>query len=379
MAPKQTTEKFIADMKIIHKGYYSYDKTIYTGQYGLVTIVCPIHGDFEQRAIGHRRGSGCTKCSHKTNSISSFIEKSKKIHSGRYNYSLVEYKNIDSKVIIICDVHGVFEQSPYNHLRGKNCPKCVGNSRSLTTEDFINSVRKIHGEKYDYSASIYRGRKEKLIIICRIHGEFLQSPDQHLNNNGCKLCANCGSGVNLRLTTHEFINRAIKIHGNIYEYKDTNYIRAKEHIVITCKIHGNFRQLPNDHLSGNGCQLCGKVKMVESKAKLGQVRHPSEIPKFEKYRANVWGITNCSWRKYKRIINPMDHKRGVNTYHLDHIYSIQQGFLNNIPEEIVGHYTNLQILTSKENATKLNKCSKTKENLYIDYNSSLLQEWPIDE
>lgn len=118
----------------------------------------------------------------------SFIEKAVKIHGDTYDYSLVEYKNMKSRVKIICKKHGIFEQTPNNHLYVKSgCPKCYGNDR-FSKNDFIERSLKIHEYEYDYSFVEYKNISKKVKIICKIHGEFLQSPSKHLSGSGCPKC-----------------------------------------------------------------------------------------------------------------------------------------------------------------------------------------------
>lgn len=122
-----------------------------------------------------------------------FIEKARKIHGTQYDYSLVKYIDSKTKVQIICPIHGVFEQAPTSHIySGAKCKKCARiqaiRNIKLTTEEFIEKARKIHGNKYDYSKSIYTGINEKIIIICPQHGEIVTTPDKHLRLSGCKLC-----------------------------------------------------------------------------------------------------------------------------------------------------------------------------------------------
>ena len=112
-----------------------------------------------------------------------FITNAKEIHGKKYDYSLVEYKNTRTKVKIICSTHGVFEQTPDAHLRQKQgCPICNGNI-SYDTITFLKKCRSVHGKKYDYSLVEYKNNKSNIIIICPIHGKFNQRPDSHINGN----------------------------------------------------------------------------------------------------------------------------------------------------------------------------------------------------
>lgn len=121
-----------------------------------------------------------------------FIENAKKIHGDKYDYSKILYKNAKTKIIIICQKHGEFLQKPNNHLSGQGCFKCgVENACKLissNTEKFIKKSKDIHGDKYYYSKVKYKNDHTKVIIICKKHGEYLQTPNNHLHNRGCPKC-----------------------------------------------------------------------------------------------------------------------------------------------------------------------------------------------
>ena len=119
-----------------------------------------------------------------------YIEKSRNIHNNKYDYSLVDYKTAKLKVKIICPIHGVFEQKPNNNLSGFGCSKCVIESKILGNNQFIEKSKKIHSDKYDYSLVNYKDSKSKIKIICPIHGVFEQKPNNHLSGNDCPLCSN---------------------------------------------------------------------------------------------------------------------------------------------------------------------------------------------
>lgn len=127
-----------------------------------------------------------------------FIESCKQTHKDYYDYSLTTYTGIDNKITIICPVHGQFEQQAYNHRSGKGCSLC-GTIRSAAHKQkdlssFIIKARTIHGDKYDYSKSVYTSAKEKITITCPAHGDFEQLVSGHLSGYGCKHCASHGKG-----------------------------------------------------------------------------------------------------------------------------------------------------------------------------------------
>ena len=121
-----------------------------------------------------------------------FIQRSKITHGEKYDYSKVEYNNSQSKVCIICPIHGEFWQVASEHIRGCGCPICGKNEsiekKSDTCDVFIEKARAIHGFKYNYSNVKYINSYTKVNIICPIHGEFLQEPHTHLKGSGCPKC-----------------------------------------------------------------------------------------------------------------------------------------------------------------------------------------------
>ena len=180
-----------------------------------------------------------------------FIDRSLIIHNNAYDYSLVEYDNNKIKVRIICFKHGEFWQSPSKHLKGQGCPICAIDKITDNTNIFINKSKLIHGEKYDYSLINYKNSKINIRIICFEHGEFWQTPSNHLSGHGCPKC-----GGRYKLTTLKFIEKSIKIHDNKYNYSEVLYINNKTKVKIKCPKHGTFTQRPDAHLRGQGCPKC---------------------------------------------------------------------------------------------------------------------------
>lgn len=255
--------KFIEKANKTHNCIYDYSKVEYKGSGEKVCIICPEHGEFWQTPRDHVRGNKCPKCanlkrgSKKRLTNNEFIIKAKEIHGDKYNYSMVDYKNSSTKVKIICLIHGEFEQTPTNHLLGQGCPKCVG--KNMTTSEIIEKFKTIHGNKYDYSKVIYNGMQSKVIITCSEHGDFKQTPSKHLIGQGCRKCGYSENGINNRITQEIFILRANGIHKNKYDYSLVEYKTAHDKIKIICPKHGEFEQLPYDHLQGHGCPSCGNT------------------------------------------------------------------------------------------------------------------------
>ncbi len=117
-----------------------------------------------------------------------FINKAKLIHGDKYDYSLVEYKNARTNIKIFCWKHGEFEQNPEKHTKkGHGCPLCSKNIK-LNNNEFITKAKLVHRDKYDYSFIEYTNSESKVTIICPIHGKFNQKATNHLSGNGCPHC-----------------------------------------------------------------------------------------------------------------------------------------------------------------------------------------------
>ena len=187
---KSTTLEFINKSQEIHSHYYDYSLVNYKNNATKVKIICPIHGIFEQRPLNHLSGQRCKKCVVETNKINQneIIKRFINIHYNKYDYNLVEYTSIHKVIKIICSEHGVFEQTPSNHLKGQGCMMCKLKNQSLNNTDFITKSSIKHDNKYDYSLVEYIGTHKKVKIICKKHGIFEQSPNSHLNGKGCPIC-----------------------------------------------------------------------------------------------------------------------------------------------------------------------------------------------
>lgn len=183
---RNTIGNFIKESIQIHDHKYNYSNSIYVNTKTKIEIICPVHGSFKQFPKNHLRGQGCPKCKLKFATVNEFIKKCSEVHNNRYDYSKVKYKSPDDKIEIICPIHGEFKQRALNHLNKYGCPKCSGFNKS--TSDFIKESNKIHFNRYDYSKTKYIKAKSKVSIICSKHGEFKQSPTHHLSGKGCPVC-----------------------------------------------------------------------------------------------------------------------------------------------------------------------------------------------
>lgn len=254
---KSNTEEFINKSTKMHGDKYDYSLVDYKNNNTKVKIICPLHGIFEQIPRSHLRGIQCGKCGKGTMSRSEFIQKSEKIHNYKYDYSEVSY-NIENtlSVEIICKNHGSFNISPNRHLNGTGCSKCAGN-RKLSTDEFIQlSKSKYSNYDYNYDKTSYNGYNNSCVITCKKHGDFLVNPSLHLNGK-----SHCNRCSDRKIWDFEYFNDlGNKKHNNKYTYDKESFVNSSKKCKIICKKHGAFYQTPEAHIRGNGCPMCRESK-----------------------------------------------------------------------------------------------------------------------
>lgn len=209
---KSNTEEYIKKASFVHNGYFDYSKTVYTNANSKITVTCPIHGDFEVKANNHLSGQNCMKCKNsgiihkitklpknknrtKRLTIHEIEERIDQLSNGKYSIVDLNYQNNQSKIKLFCNEtdefgfkHGEFEITPLHLFAGERCQKCSKNKR-MTNKEFIDKANIIHDNEYDYSKTNYTSTHNNVIITCKKHGDFLQSPANHLRGQGCPACS----------------------------------------------------------------------------------------------------------------------------------------------------------------------------------------------
>lgn len=179
--------------------------------------------------------------------------------------------------------------------------------RRKTREEFISDSHKVHGDKYDYSKVKYINTHTKVCIICPKHGEFWQTPANHLKHRGCPECGKKTYADKLKSNTEEFIERAKQIHGDKYDYSKVDYKFAREKVCIICPEHGEFWKTPDNHLRGAGCQKCA------TEHGLNIIRH-KELIKFIKKANEIYGdkydYTKVDYKTKDKEVCIICHKHG---------------------------------------------------------------------
>ena len=196
---RMTVGQFTDKALNVHGDKYSYHLVNYKGDNKTpVEIVCPDHGVFSQKPNGHLSGDGCPRCARdyvresNTMHVEDFIKRATEVHGDKYDYGQVKYVNSNTKVTIRCSDHGDFKQKPANHIRGAGCVRCYNDSQKgarMTTSEYVEKAKHVHGDKFIYDKTEYKGAYEQLTISCPDHGQFNTKAVYHLQGQGCPQCA----------------------------------------------------------------------------------------------------------------------------------------------------------------------------------------------
>jgi|ERR1035437_925287 hypothetical protein len=291
-----------------------------------------------------------------------FIIKANKKHNFTYDYSLTKYIGSHSKIKIICLIHGVFEQTPTNHLSGNGCYQCglikkATKKKKIPASNFISKSNIIHNNKYDYSLVEYFSAKSRVIIICPTHGKFEQSPNAHLSGKGCVKCFFENANILQKLDQNIIIERFVETHGNKYDYSCAEYDGMNKKIKIICPTHGLFLQLPGNHISGQGCKKCS-----------------NNISKAEKQYLDYIGISD-KYRNFTLKINGRLFKVDGFDPETNTIYEFNGDFWHGNPKKFKADDINPR---SKKSFGELYSQTIDRQNILINSGYKVISMWEND-
>lgn len=290
-----STKDWIDRAKSVHGDEYDYSNSHYINANTRVTVICRKHGAWQCHPQTHVKGVGCPVCSGRVTNTDQFIQKAREIYGERYDYSKSVYRKSIEKLTITCPIHGDFLQSPNSHLSNHGCPKCAISDAqkrySLDLADFMERAASIHGSKFDYSQVEYLNAKTKIKIRCPKHGEFEQTPDNHLRY-GCRECANEESSERQKMQFYEFKEKALEVHKDRYGYLESSYENLQQKLVIRCREHGEFLQRGASHLRGVGCPRCA----IDAASARYMMSREDFITKATEQHANRYTYGNLEYR-----------------------------------------------------------------------------------
>lgn len=287
---KKTKKQKLIEKASKLQGEFSYDKV--ASDFGNgdeeIIITCKAHGDFKTPAIRHHlnKFGGCEKCKELFFRTDLINGSKKNIHRDEeLDYSKVRYVNSRGRVTVVCKTHGDCEVLVNELKKGAGCQECararVGKLTLLTTEGFINKSKKEHGDLYDYSLTKIgsKGRKSRVVIICKKHGEFEMSAENHYRGKnpkgaGCQKCSRSRRSYKGARLTVEAAEKRVKKANEDYIFKEID-LKTKL-VTMECRLHGNYVVKYNS--SKNACE-CGECKRKEidrrkkNSVKKAQLKH----------------------------------------------------------------------------------------------------------
>ncbi len=324
-----TQESFIERAQKTHGNLYDYSKSVVKSKKDKVSIICEQHGLFEQLPSNHIKGHGCPKCgqlsraARQSYSKEDFIKSVCSIHQNKYNYSAVKYKNSQTKIEIICPLHGSFMMKPNSHFNGQGCPTCgrisAKENIALDYSVFLERAEKIHQNRYEYLENSYINYTMKMKMFCSEHGFFTQTPHSHISmRTGCPHCGIIQRAKSNQKEWNGVHNLFLDVHGGRYNYDESSYIDVSTKMKIKCNTHGWFMQKPYQHYGGSGCNKCA-IEEVHEKQKIdfdefkkrSILIHGSRYKYFEDEYIDIFTPVKISCDKHGEFYQkPRDHYRG---------------------------------------------------------------------
>ena len=244
-----------------------------------------------------------------------FIEKANIVHNGRYLYDKVKYINSVSKVCIICPEHGEFWQSPSEHMRGKGCPKCANERRGRFNRMTLG---------------------EFISKAKEIHGNRFDYEKVEYHNTNTKVCIICPEHgefwqtplahifnrqacpkcAHRGLNRDELISEFIKVHGNKYDYSKFELGKMNNKACFVCPEHGEFFQSPTKHLEGQGCPICGRIRTGRN----NRMDTTGFIKKAKEVHGDKYDYSKCTYVSSHNLVSITCPKHGefqqIANYHL---------------------------------------------------------------
>lgn len=286
-----TQDEYITKAKEVHGDLYDYAYTQYLTSQDQVSILCKVHGLFNQGANSHLSGRGCPKCGDARVGVKSRLDQSAylaraiEIHGDTYDLSNIKFEGMSKKIEVLCRTHGVFYPRAGNFTTlSSGCPKCArevtGRKTRKLEASYLTDAIKAHGGHYTYGKVSYKNGAAYLTIFCKDHGKFKQLAQDHISGSGCSKCSHPV------FDQASFTQAALSMHGDTYDYSLSTYVKSLDKVVIVCKSHGPFSQTPNMHVNmGQGCPSCattgpsnGQLEVFDFVSKLANAELEWPIP-----------------------------------------------------------------------------------------------------
>ena len=281
--------------------------------------------------------------------------------SEKYVLLSKEYKNAHAKLKYKCPKGHEHEISWSKWQQGRRCPYCAGKAKK--TIEFIKLI--FNNENYTLLSIVYVNKKQKLEYICPNGHRHAISWDGWWKGDRCPYCSG------LIRKTIEFVKDSFSKEN--YKLLTTEYINAHQQLKYICPAGHKCSMTWNNWKKGRRCPKCEDInfslKFSGKNSWHWKNYSEEELKRLFNYKEHVQQLTNHNYRKYRSIINPSNLHRSRNKYHLDHIFSIINGFENSVPAEIISHPFNLRMLKAIDNLSKNGRSDILLDELYNRYNN----------
>ena len=277
-----------------------------------------------------------------------------------------EYVNNSTKLKFKCNNGHVYKVTLADFLQGKRCRCCYfirrGFSKRLTIEFVKNKTREI-AEGYECVSNEYINAHTKLKFICTNAHQFFARWNSFLAGHRCPYCVNERCGDSQRLNIEYVKEKTIEI-ATGYKCLSNNYKNNRAKLKFSCNKEHSFMMCWGSLQHKRRCPICWAENRGGENSYNWKNYTDKDREDIKLYKNEVIQLTNINYKKYKSIINPNNFKRGINQYHLDHIYSIIDGFNNNVDPNIIASPVNLRMLLEKDNISKNGNSHMTLDQLF---------------
>ena len=333
---------------IQNSGYTLLSKE-YINSYTKLKLKCLKGHTYEVNLRDFKQGNRCPICSINNKYLNyDFVKKY--IESFNYKLLSTNYKNSKTKLKIQCPNTHIYYTAWRNFQQGKRCSECYYESQKF---NYIEV--KTYIEKFNYTllSTKYENSHIKLEFICNKGHKFKMDFMHFKLGERCPLC-------NIESKKLNYINIKTEIEKHNYKLLSTNYKGSDKKLKVVCPSGHTYKTSWDNFKQGYRCKQCWEIKRGKNYTK-------EELKRFKFFRRSVTQLTAINYKKYYYKINPNKFKRGFKFYHLDHVYSVADGFRNNIQSKIIANPNNLQMLWWKDNIIKRDRSDQTKQELYLGY------------
>ena len=287
-----------------------------------------------------------------------YKEIKKYIESFNYKLLSTKYNNCSEKLKLECNKGHTYKISWSGFQQGYRCPECWRLSKYLNVEDIKKCIE---DEGYKLLSENYTGAHSKLKLQCSKKHIYKVSWGNFYKGSRCPICNIEGKKLDYKCIKEQIESV------NGYKLLSIKYKNNYSKLKVQCDKGHIYKVKWNVFQQNSRCPICYNMSRSGIDSPRWKNYTERELEEYKNYRSNITQLSNQNFRKCYYKINPNKLKRNSSNYHLDHIYSVADGFKNNIPVEVISNPNNLQMLWWNDNIVKSNRSDQTKQELYLSY------------